>query len=817
MEKFIIECKQCGAEIEVEEGKQVAACRYCGSTNTMPKSGESTSNLFNRANYLRRNNEFDKAMDAYEELLKQDDTEAETYWGMVLCKYGIEYVEDPQSGERIPTCHRTQFDSILNDDNYKKALEYSSYDVRAVYEDEARKIDNIQKKILEMSSKEEPFDIFICYKETGNNGERTEDSVLAQDIYYELEKKGYKTFFARKTLENKLGDAYEPIIFAALNSSKVMLVLGTSPDYFNAVWVKNEWSRFIEIIRKGDKKTLIPAYKNMSPYDMPKEFSNLQALDMGKLGFMQDLCDGIDKLINVADKTASQPQNVSRQQEAKEGTPESLLERGYIFLEDGDFASADKYFEKVLDKNPEEARAYIGKLLAELKLTSKDKLASNACELTKYNNFNKAVRFATKEEKKEYMGYNQAILDRLEKERTESERLAAIEREKERKEAEKARAARKAFHKFLLVAIPAIIVLCIIVHFARQSGNYSAAEKYISNGKVEEALQTINKIGDKDKVKTLYSQLSDYCNNKGLKSAADGDVNNARYYLGIAYGKGKYPYEQKTISSLEKHIVGLKKDGTVIAVGDNTKGECDVSKWKDIIAVSAGNNFTAGLKKDGTVVAVGDNSFGQCNVSSWKNIVSISAGEMNLLGLKRDGTVVIAGDAPSDNKISDWKDIVAISAGNDFIAGLKRDGTVVTEGNNTEMKTSDWKDIVAISTGYLSMIGLKKDGTVVIAGDNILGDDYASKWKDIIAISMSSTQAIGLKKDGTVVATSNTILGNINVSGWKDIADVSAGDKYVTGLRKDGTILIAASNKKEQYNVSDWKDILVRDILEGVK
>ena len=66
------------------------------------------------------------------------------------------------------------------------------------------------------------------------------------------------------------------------------------------------------------------------------------------------------------------------------------------------------------------------------------------------------------------------------------------------------------------------------------------------------------------------------------------------------------------------YTVGLKKDGTVVAVGGNGKGQCNVSGWKDIIAVSAGEYHTVGLKKDGTVVAVGDNYGSRCNVSGWE-------------------------------------------------------------------------------------------------------------------------------------------------------------------------------------------------------
>ena len=58
------------------------------------------------------------------------------------------------------------------------------------------------------------------------------------------------------------------------------------------------------------------------------------------------------------------------------------------------------------------------------------------------------------------------------------------------------------------------------------------------------------------------------------------------------------------------HTVGLKSDGTVVAVGMNGDGQCDVGNWTDIIQVAAGDDHTVGLKSDGTVVAVGDNTTG---------------------------------------------------------------------------------------------------------------------------------------------------------------------------------------------------------------
>lgn len=409
----LFKCKMCGGALEINNNETVATCEYCGTQQTLPKlDDDRRANLYDRANHFRRNNEFDKAMGIYEQILNEDNTDAEAYWSLVLCRYGIEYVEDPSSHKRIPTVNRAQFTSIFDDDNYKSALQYADGYQRSIYEEEARAINEIQKGILAISQKEEPFDVFICYKETDNNGRRTPDSVLANDLYHQLTQEGFKVFFARITLEDKLGSAYEPYIFAALNSAKVMVVLGTKPEFFNAVWVRNEWSRYLALIKQGQKKMLIPAYKDMDPYDLPEEFSHLQAQDMSKLGFMQDLIRGIKKIAQAdAPKTTVVKETVISGGNANTAP---LLKRAFMFLEDGDWNSANEYCEKVLDIDPENASAYLGKLLSELRVRKQEALKDQAEPFDHNNNYQKAVRFADEKLKAALTGYIEHINTRNE-------------------------------------------------------------------------------------------------------------------------------------------------------------------------------------------------------------------------------------------------------------------------------------------------------------------------------------------------------------------------------------------------------------------
>lgn len=296
---MVFKCKMCGGDIEVVEGSNIGKCLYCKSTMTLPSvDNEKLLNLYNRANNLRLSNEFDKAYGVYETILEIDENQLEAHWGLILCRYGVEYVDDPKTKKKMITCHRTKYESVLTDPDYKIIISKAYGEALNIYKEEAKTISNIQKKALEISNNEEDYDIFICYKEGDKNGDRTPDSVIAQDIYNKLTDLNYKVFFARITLADKLGEEYEPYIFSALNSSKVMLVVGTNADNLNSVWVKNEWSRYLDLIKNKKKKVLIPVYSKMDAYELPEEFSMLQALCIDKVGSMQDLITAVGKIIN---------------------------------------------------------------------------------------------------------------------------------------------------------------------------------------------------------------------------------------------------------------------------------------------------------------------------------------------------------------------------------------------------------------------------------------------------------------------------------------------------------------------------------------
>ena len=858
----VFKCKMCGGDLpNITEGN-VVECEYCGSRQTIPTAdNEKKVTLFARANRLRFGCEFDKAAGVYESIVAEFPTEAEAYWGLVLCKYGIEYVDDPKTGKKIPTCHRSSFDSVMEDDNFDQACENADAVARKVYRDEAKQIEELRKRIIEVSGKEEPYDIFICYKETDENGSRTLDSVLAQDIYNALTEKGYRVFFARISLEDKLGQEYEPYIFAALNSAKVMLAVGTDYEYYNAVWVKNEWSRYLALIAAGQKKTLIPCYKNIDAYDMPKEFARLQAQDMGKVGAMQDLLRGIEKIIG-GKQEESKPQSAGVdvaqivQQVMKqnvsvggESNAAALLKRGYMALSDGDWEKANEFFDRVLDGDAENAEAYMGKFLAEEREPSFEKWAETFAKQT----FQPVtLTLELTQEQKEHIGnmvqwYTvpellnaETIIHLYPTKQTyvssvKSEETYKILLENERKNKNLMHAMQ--FAKGDLKKRCDEVIATLNAEFDRR---VEAAQKQEEQN-ICDAQDKMSKIfADADKqLEQMYTQViqkrdqkieSEYqkCCCRMNSSKSEYQYTEVRHGF-EALGDYKDSREkaqqckqlaQKLIDEQEAKKARSRRNVTIaviavvaiVAIAVTTRAVLLSNRYnaavemvqngqydEAIVAFEALGKYKDALKRS-YQIRYQDLHEGK-----------IAAGSSHTVGLKADGTVVAAGENDDGQcEVSDWTDIVSIAAGDYHTVGLKADGTVVATGRNWDGQcdVSYWRDIVSIAAGNVHTVGLKADGTVVVTGDNWFGQCNVRNWRDIVSIAVGDDHTVGLKADGTVVATGWNDEGRCEVSDWTDIVSISAGYDYTVGLKADGTVVATGDNGSGRCKESYWTDIV---------
>lgn len=1023
-ETIVLTCKICGWDFPLRDGELIACCPGCGTAQSRPRVSQDALLDLHRAHKQRCACDFTNAADSYQHVLRVHPDSAEALWGLALCKYGVEYVQDEKSGERLPVVHFLNRRPITEDPDYLLAYAHAAPEDRPGYQRDAAYISRIQQDVLAAEGRGDAWDVFLCYKSSvpGAPDDHTREFVHAQELYIALRDAGYSVFFAHTTLRRAAGANYEAQVFHALQSARAMLVVVSDPAHLNTPWVHSEWSRYLERVDAREDCRLIPLlYDGCDPYALPDAFlrRSIQGLRMDSLTALDDLRGVLESC--VAPKQTAQPEAPVAPQPVSPAT-EPLLRRAFLFLEDGDWQSADAYCEKVLDADPECARAYVGKLMAALHVTQQKKLRDLAQPFDGDLNYKRALRFADAALKKELQdanhlatqrhdlaqkesayikaaeamtyartedayktasklfiavsGYKDATdladqcLEKAEAARKDSLYEAAsanhrsarnivgyetamyafkkiagwrdaderikqcqesideiraqerAEEEKKRREHEavisaKQRAKRKKANRAIIQMLLALFLVAaglLTVFVIMPNNKYNEAVSLMETGQYEAAIAIFEEIpsskdsqaligicntaimdgkynaavalmenGDYHAAVAAFEALNGYrdsraqmvnCNtvimdgkyNAALALMESGDYHAAiaafealngykdsqsqignceiaildsKYDAAVALkNAGKYRKAIQAFAELDgyrgsleqiencfsafldentvhnviaagwSHTVGLRANGTVVAVGANKYGQCNTSSWSDIVAVDAGEDHTVGLRANGTVVAVGRNGDGRCNTSAWSDIVAIAAGNYHTVGLRADGTVVAVG--LNDNgqcNTSGWTDIVAIAAGIYHTVGLRIDGTVVAVGLNSwgECDVSAWSDIVVIAADDQSSVGLRADGTVVVAGGRSSSQRRTSAWTDIVAITSGQTYTVGLRADGTVVVAGNSSNSACDTIGWSDIVAIAAYGRHTVGLRSNGTAVAVGYNGSGECNVSSWQ------------
>jgi len=392
--KLVTKCYSCGGEIIFADGSNTVQCEYCGRTNARPKSQPTELELMKYSNERLSFGEFDEAEVGYRKVLQRTPDEHEARWGLLLCKYGVRYVEDIKTGQRLPTCRRALLTSFCAEPDFRLAYEAAPTAVRMEYEKDGRYIDDIQKEIRRLKTKREmAYDIFLCYKETDGNKKRTQDSMLAQNLKLSLQRllPHVHIFYAPDSLRKSPGSSYEATIYCALESSKVMLLLATKPHYLQTTWVKSEWKRFLDRMDSGEDKLIIPIYRDFNPEELPEEFNDrfIQGLDMRDPRFMYDL-EAFLRDIFPAPEIESIPDTGSEPENSK---LETAIKRGFCELEDGCFDDAKRCFEAVLNEDYENARANLGMAMATVRARTKEEMVCVCSKHPEYDELKYMARF----------------------------------------------------------------------------------------------------------------------------------------------------------------------------------------------------------------------------------------------------------------------------------------------------------------------------------------------------------------------------------------------------------------------------------------
>ena len=468
-------CQACGGTLEMSQDGKRGVCSYCQSEYFFKKEkkNELIAQMNIATNFLV-SADFDSAIAHFSALYKQYPSDAEIAWGLVISTYGIRFEKDDKKGKMTPTCSRTIKESIIENEIYKSAIENAHDGQRAQYEDMAREIDRLQKKIKRMMEDEEEYDVFISFKAEDKEGRTTEDSVIARTIYDELARRGIKAFFSAVTLEDRIGSDYEPIIYKALYTCKLFVLVATKEEYLKGTWVKNEWTRYRDRMEEEGKGIACPVYRNSAVLnEMPRRFRAQQGIDLDKHAFDYGIlvADNAERVLGIAERKKNAQAERERleaeerqrtaQEELKRSLEEqqrtfeeklksmqagvqgneqgtilsSLITRGKQEAENRNFSKSKEYFNKAVDFNPTSSEAWLGLYLVnmcvaekeQIKCVTPDSKTVVSCKNAYQSNldlkasydkveFKNAVKYADSETKKELQKYLSSQLEAIDEE-----------------------------------------------------------------------------------------------------------------------------------------------------------------------------------------------------------------------------------------------------------------------------------------------------------------------------------------------------------------------------------------------------------------
>ena len=289
MSNFQFVCTTCGGKQAQRIGKY-DKCLHCGNKYRVSVGDDALYMNLQYAMNERQEADFDKAKRRYDSIIadcKDNGGLEEAYWGKFLCEqYVIFYQNDDDVS--IPSFWNVNNEPYSESKSYKKAIECAKANGNTEnaenYRNLAERIEIYKAKYRDVK-KENPdgYDIFICFKDSG-----TDDGNFAYELYNKFSK-NYNVFFSRRSLVQIKGNDYEPYIYHALQTAKVLFVICSAREHLESKWVHNEWWRFLKFA-KGTERTVIPIFRRgFDISQLPDELRNCQGAKENDINFLTDL------------------------------------------------------------------------------------------------------------------------------------------------------------------------------------------------------------------------------------------------------------------------------------------------------------------------------------------------------------------------------------------------------------------------------------------------------------------------------------------------------------------------------------------------
>ncbi len=527
---------------------------------------------------------------------------------------------------------------------------------------------------------------------------------------------------------------------------------------------------------------------------------------------------------------------------------EPILKRASLFLEDGDFAKANEYCERVLDADPENAVAYLGKLLVDLKVKKSKDLLLEKNPFESNINYEKIIRFGDEKIVSAIKEYNMSVtyqrLERLMNMAETEEQFSFVAQEFEKISGYKDASdlAKECTEKIEWVRKENLYKAAIQLAVANTVTGYQNAAKQLKQvGDHRDAIELSYKFIEKAEamkkdeiydsairlisLKTItgyenaikqLEQIADYKDAAVLMEKCHGQIEFMK--KDEFYSSGMRFMSMNTVEGCENAIrqfqliPGHRDSNEKIVVCQQMIEDIKVN------AVKAEEKKTAGKKKLKKILIISGILAVVIAVAIFV-IIKFVVPEVrysNALNLYKNGKYTES--IKAFKKLDDYKDsedkvleVTYAHAENLFENKKFEDSIYVFE------ELGDYKDskerIIEVNYGFAEFLFEEGEYTRSLG---IFTDysDYKDSKKYLTNYSRSSTVSAGYGH--TVVLKDSKILTAIgynednecDVYGWSDIAGVGAGVWSTIGIKNDGSVSIVGWDSYNQCDASGWSDIV---------
>jgi len=287
-----------------------------------------------------------------------------------------------------------------------------------------------------------------------------------------------------------------------------------------------------------------------------------------------------------------------------------------------------------------------------------------------------------------------------------------------------------------------------------------------------------------------------------LFAAALGQISEAEWTEDSTASISAYslPYLYGQVALGKTHVAAVSAEGTVFAGGADESYQCNVSGWRDVVAVAAGDAHTLGLRSDGTVLAAGSNAYDQCDVVHLSDVVGVYAFGHDSVFVFADGKATAVGRSKWD--LSGFERITSIAPYPEGVIGIREDGTLTLASRAVDedlQREQEWllaqTDVVQVISTYINgSIALKRDGRLYKSGEP---DNYFAQWRDVVALTNVTDGFAILCDDGTVrILSYDRAKPRISTYAdrWQNVKAIFGGYRRLIGLTHDARLLAACTN-----------------------